>query len=52
MDRPDVLALRRSLLAAQPVALAQAAPSYRLDDLRLFAITVLGGLVFFGTFIA
>ena len=53
MDRPDTLALRRSLLAAQPVALAtQRTAPYWLDDLKLFAAACLGGLVFFGTFIA
>lgn len=52
MDRVDIRALRRSLLAGQPLALAVPQAAYWLDDLKLFAATVLGGLVFFGTFIA
>jgi hypothetical protein len=51
MDRSDVRALRRTLLAADPVSLSVDTTVDWLDDLKLFAAAVLGGLVFFSTFI-
>jgi hypothetical protein len=51
MDRVDVLALRRSLRAAEPMSLAMDTTTDWLEDLKLFAAAVLGGLVFFSTFI-
>ncbi|HWH22388.1 MAG TPA: hypothetical protein VNT25_03725 [Allosphingosinicella sp.] len=39
-------------LAHRPIAVAAAAPQPALsDDLKLFLMTLLGGIVFFGTFL-
>lgn len=38
-------------LGSRPVAIAAAQPT-STDDLKLFWMTLLGGLVFFGTFLA
>jgi len=51
MDRVDVLALRRSILAAEPARHPIDTTTHWVDDLKLFAAAALGGLVFFSTFI-
>jgi hypothetical protein len=45
--------IRRHLFTAEPVAAAREDQSSTLtDDLKLFATVWLGGVVFFGTFLA
>jgi hypothetical protein len=49
MDRVNALAIRRSLLAQEPLALRPA--TSWMEDLKLFAAAAIGGFVFFSTFI-
>jgi len=53
MSRLAPLIARRAMLAPAPAArIAAAAPSARLDDIRLFLTGWIGGLIFFWTLLS